>query len=85
MLSARRAVEWVPDLRADGLRGAAMYYDHQMNDSRVAITAARAAAEAGAVLLNHISVVGLRKTGSRSRVSTCATRWASSAWTPASS
>ncbi|HUQ60192.1 glycerol-3-phosphate dehydrogenase/oxidase [Lentzea sp.] len=65
VLSARRAAEWVPDLRADGLRGAAMYYDHQMNDSRVAITAARAAAEAGAVLLNHISVVGLRKTGSR--------------------
>ncbi|WP_235921961.1 glycerol-3-phosphate dehydrogenase/oxidase [Lentzea tibetensis] len=65
VLSARRTLEMVPQLRSGGLRGAAMYYDHQMNDSRVAITAARAAAESGAVLLNHISVVGLRKTGSR--------------------
>ncbi|WP_285747836.1 glycerol-3-phosphate dehydrogenase/oxidase [Lentzea sp. NBRC 105346] len=65
VLSAKRAYDMVPQLKVDGLRGAAMYYDHQMNDSRVAITAARAAAEAGAVLLNHISVVGLRKTGSR--------------------
>ncbi|KOX27988.1 glycerol-3-phosphate dehydrogenase [Saccharothrix sp. NRRL B-16348] len=64
VLSARRAVEYVPHLRTDGLRGAALYYDHQMNDARVAITAARAAAEAGAVLLNHVEVVGLRKRGS---------------------
>ncbi|GAA3462994.1 FAD-dependent oxidoreductase [Saccharothrix longispora] len=65
VLSARRAVEYVPHLRTEGLRGAALYHDHQMNDSRVAITAARAAAEAGAVLLNHVEVVGMRRTGSR--------------------
>jgi glycerol-3-phosphate dehydrogenase len=63
VLSVRRAVEYVPHLRTSGLRGAALYYDHQMNDARVAITAARAAAEAGAVLLNHVEVVGLRKRG----------------------
>ncbi|MBB5804028.1 glycerol-3-phosphate dehydrogenase [Saccharothrix ecbatanensis] len=65
VLSARRAVEYVPHLRTEGLRGAALYYDHQMNDARVAITAARAAAEAGAVLLNHVEVLGLRKRGSQ--------------------
>ncbi|ROP36207.1 glycerol-3-phosphate dehydrogenase/oxidase [Saccharothrix texasensis] len=65
VLSAKRAVEYVPHLRTSGLRGAALYHDHQMNDSRVAITAARAAAEAGAVLLNHVEVVGLRKRGDR--------------------
>ncbi|MFJ6676909.1 FAD-dependent oxidoreductase [Actinosynnema sp. NPDC091369] len=64
VLSARRAAEYVPHLRTEGLRGAALYHDHQMNDARVAITAARAAAEAGAVLLNHVEVVGLRKRGS---------------------
>ncbi|WP_309110696.1 glycerol-3-phosphate dehydrogenase/oxidase [Saccharothrix sp.] len=64
VLSARRAQEYIPQIRTAGLRGAALYYDHQMNDSRVAITAARAAAEAGAVLLNHVEVVGLRKRGS---------------------
>jgi len=64
ILSVRKAQEFVPHLRTEGLRGAAMYYDHQMNDSRVAITAARAAAEAGAVLMNHVEVAGLRKRGS---------------------
>jgi glycerol-3-phosphate dehydrogenase len=65
VLSVRRAVEYVPHLRTASLRGAALYYDHQMNDARVAITAARAAAESGAVLLNHVEVVGLRKRGDR--------------------
>jgi glycerol-3-phosphate dehydrogenase len=61
LVSVRRARELVPALRTEGLRGCALYYDHQMNDSRVAVIAARAAAEAGAVLLNHAEVVGLRR------------------------
>ncbi|KAA2266513.1 glycerol-3-phosphate dehydrogenase/oxidase [Solihabitans fulvus] len=63
LVSAKRATEMVPALRTDGLRGCAMYYDHQMNDSRVAVTAARAAADSGAVLLNHVEVTGLRRHG----------------------
>ncbi|AHH96168.1 glycerol-3-phosphate dehydrogenase/oxidase [Kutzneria viridogrisea] len=65
LLSAAKSLEMVPALRTEGLRGCAMYYDHQMNDSRMAVTAARAAAECGAVLVNHAEVTGFRRLGGR--------------------
>lgn len=50
----------VPALRTHRLRAVAVYGDHQMNDSRVALMTVRAAVEAGAVVLNHAEVTGLR-------------------------
>ncbi|WP_331766307.1 glycerol-3-phosphate dehydrogenase/oxidase [Embleya sp. NBC_00896] len=61
VIGPENAVELVPALRTDGLRRAAVYGDHQMNDSRVAVTTVRAAVDSGAVVLNHAEVVGLRK------------------------
>lgn len=61
VIGPENALELVPALRSEGLRRAAVYGDHQMNDSRVAVTTVRAAVEAGAVVLNHAEVVGLRK------------------------
>src|SRR5690348_11622837 len=60
LLSSKKAAAMVPALRTEGLRGCGLYYDHQMNDSRVALMVAHAAADAGAVLANHLEVVGLR-------------------------
>jgi glycerol-3-phosphate dehydrogenase len=60
LLSARKAAAMVPALRTEGLRGCGLYYDHQMNDSRVALMVAHAAADAGAVLANRLEVVALR-------------------------
>jgi glycerol-3-phosphate dehydrogenase len=60
VVSPERARRWIPGLRTEYLRGCGRYFDHQMNDARLAITVARAAAEAGAVLLNHTAVVALR-------------------------
>ncbi|MBG0826846.1 glycerol-3-phosphate dehydrogenase/oxidase [Planomonospora sp. ID67723] len=60
VVTPRQALARVPSLRREGLRAAAVYGDHQMNDSRVAIMTVRAAVEAGAVVLNHAEVVGLR-------------------------
>lgn len=60
LMSAKKATAMVPALRTDGLRGVGLYYDHQMNDSRVALMVAHAAADAGTVLANHLEVVGLR-------------------------
>ncbi|MDP9843987.1 glycerol-3-phosphate dehydrogenase [Streptosporangium lutulentum] len=60
LITPRQAVAKVPALRTDGLRAAAVYGDHQMNDSRVAVMTVRAAVDAGAVVLNHAEVVGLR-------------------------
>jgi glycerol-3-phosphate dehydrogenase len=65
LLSARKAAAMVPALRTEGLRGCGLYYDHQMNDSRVALMVARAAADAGAVLANYLEVVALRDVGGR--------------------
>jgi glycerol-3-phosphate dehydrogenase len=62
VISAQEAVQRVPALNPDGLRGAAVYRDHQMNDSRVAIMTVQAAVQAGADVLNYAEVVGLRTT-----------------------
>ncbi|MFF0451543.1 FAD-dependent oxidoreductase [Streptomyces sp. NPDC004609] len=55
----------VPELRTDGLRAVAVYGDDQMNDARMALMTVRAAVAAGAVVLNHAEVTGLRFTGGR--------------------
>ena len=60
LVSARKAAAMVPALRTEGLRGCGLYYDHQMNDSRLALMVAHAAADAGAVLANYLEVVALR-------------------------
>ncbi|OEV03261.1 glycerol-3-phosphate dehydrogenase/oxidase [Streptomyces oceani] len=56
-----------PGLRTENLSSVAVFGDHQMNDSRMAVMTVRAAVEAGAVVLNHAEVQGLRFT--RGRVS----------------
>ncbi|MDP4504712.1 glycerol-3-phosphate dehydrogenase/oxidase [Nonomuraea turcica] len=63
VITPQQAVSKVPALRTEGLRAAAVYGDHQMNDSRVAVMTVRAAVDAGAIVLNHAEVVDLRKTG----------------------
>ena len=63
--TATHAAQQVPALRTEGLRSVAVYGDHQMNDSRVAVMTVRAAVDSGAVVLNHAEAVGLRFSGDR--------------------
>lgn len=65
VIGPARASRAVPALRTEGLRAVAVYGDHQMNDSRVAVMTVRAAADCGAVVLNHAEVTGLRLTRGR--------------------
>ncbi|WP_062215320.1 glycerol-3-phosphate dehydrogenase/oxidase [Streptomyces sp. NBRC 109706] len=65
VISPARAAARVPALRTENLRAVAVYGDHQMNDARVAVMTVRAAVDAGATVLNHAAVVGLRKTAGR--------------------
>ncbi|MBR8740744.1 glycerol-3-phosphate dehydrogenase/oxidase [Nocardiopsis sp. MG754419] len=65
LLSPKQAKRLAPGLRTDGLKSVAAYSDHQMNDSRMAVMTVRAAVDAGAVVLNHAEVRGLRTTGGR--------------------
>jgi len=63
LVGAARARELVPPLRLEGLRSCALYADAWTNDARLCLANVRAAAEAGATVLNGAEVVGLRSTG----------------------
>lgn len=65
LLSPSKAAQDVPELRTDNLKAVAVYGDDQMNDSRMALMTVRAAVEAGAAVLNHAEVTGLRFTSGR--------------------
>ncbi|XP_076918241.1 glycerol-3-phosphate dehydrogenase SDP6, mitochondrial-like [Bidens hawaiensis] len=71
--SAQESSELFPTLARKGkdrsLKGTVVYYDGQMNDSRVNIGLACTAALAGAAVLNHAEVVSLLKEEGRDRVS----------------
>jgi glycerol-3-phosphate dehydrogenase len=64
-LSAAEAVESLPGLRADGLRGGFLYYDARADDCRLVLHVAKKAAELGAVLANYVEVAGFLKTDGR--------------------
>ena len=51
-LSRKRALEAVPALSADKLRGGILYHDGQFDDSRMAVNLAQTAVEHGAVAVN---------------------------------
>jgi glycerol-3-phosphate dehydrogenase len=60
-----RARGMVQDLRTDGLRSCALYADAWTNDARLCLENVLAAVEAGATVVNHASVVALRRVGGR--------------------
>ncbi|WP_407563869.1 FAD-dependent oxidoreductase [Streptomyces sp. 184] len=60
LITPSRAARDIPALRTEGLKAVAVFGDHQMNDSRMAVMTVRAAVGAGAVVLNHAEVTGLR-------------------------
>ena len=55
-LSARRVTELEPALRRSGLSGGVGYFDATTDDIRLTLANARAAAEAGALVVNHLAV-----------------------------
>ncbi|MFF2506648.1 FAD-dependent oxidoreductase [Streptomyces sp. NPDC058067] len=65
LLSPAKAQQDVPELRTENLKAVAVYGDDQMNDARMALMTVRAAVDAGAVVLNHAAVTGLRFTRGR--------------------
>ncbi len=60
-----RARQLVPELRTQGLRSCALYADATTNDARLCLANVRAAADAGACVLNRAEVVALRQLGGR--------------------
>lgn len=60
-ISKDRALEHMPTLREANLASAYIYYDAQVDDSRLTLTVARTAAAHGAAVANHTAVVDLLK------------------------
>jgi len=60
LLPPERAREQVPSLRLDGLRSCGLYADAATHDGRLCLANVRAAAEAGATVLNYAEVRELR-------------------------
>ena len=52
-----------PAIRREGLRGGARYFDASTNDVRLTLATVRAAADAGATIVNHAEVQLLRRAG----------------------
>lgn len=70
--SAKESIELFPTLAKKGndrnLRGTVVYYDGQMNDSRLNVGLACSAALAGAAVLNHAEVISFLKDEATGRV-----------------
>ncbi|MGQ9629261.1 MAG: glycerol-3-phosphate dehydrogenase [bacterium] len=67
MVGRRGALELEPVLNENGLKGAALYYDCQVDDSRLCIETAMSAAEAGAALANYAEVYDFIREGGKVR------------------
>jgi len=65
LLPPERAREHVPSLRLDALRACGLYADAATHDGRLCLANVRAAAEAGATVLNYAEVRELRIVGGR--------------------
>ncbi len=65
LVQPEQARKRVPSLRLEGLRSCALYADATTNDARLCLANVRAAAEAGASVLNRARVVALRSHGGR--------------------
>ncbi len=61
ILSREETLVHLPTLKAEGLRGGAVYYDGQFDDARLLIHMVATAYEQGATLLNYVEVTGLTK------------------------
>lgn len=60
LVDAERARQMVPDLRDRDLRSCGLYADAWTHDSRLCLANVRAAAEAGATVLNYAEIAALR-------------------------
>jgi glycerol-3-phosphate dehydrogenase len=66
VVSRNHAAQTFPGLRRQGLTGAAVFYDYVTTEpDRLTFSYAHAAAEHGAVLINHVEAIGPRVDGGR--------------------
>lgn len=59
LMGRAKALQCLPTIRPDGLKGGVKYWDGQFDDARLALAIARTAAQAGAVLVNYVEATSL--------------------------
>jgi glycerol-3-phosphate dehydrogenase len=60
-LTTREAMDLLPSLRPEGLRGGYVYFDARADDCRLVLHVAKKAADLGAVLANYVEAAGFVK------------------------
>lgn len=63
ILSREETLQHLPTVKTEGLRGGAVYYDGQFDDTRLLIHMVATAYEQSAILLNYVEVTGFTKDG----------------------
>ena len=63
LVSRSEALKRFPMLKKAGLKAGVVYYDGQFNDARMAVSLALTAQKHGAIVANHVEVLGLEKAG----------------------
>jgi glycerol-3-phosphate dehydrogenase len=61
MLRPREVAEFCPDLRSEGLRGAGLYWDAQVDDARLVLESLRSARAMGAEAVNHAEATAFER------------------------
>ena len=61
MLSAEEVATYSPDLRRNGLRGAGLYYDAQVDDARLVLESLKSARALGADCVNHAEAIEFQR------------------------
>jgi glycerol-3-phosphate dehydrogenase len=65
VISRRDALEELPTINADGLRGGVKYFDGQFDDARLALALAQTVHDLGGVAINYVRVCRFTKTNGR--------------------
>jgi glycerol-3-phosphate dehydrogenase len=61
ILPPEETLQLLPNIQTEGLRGGVIYFDGQFDDARLLIHLVATAFEQGAVLLNYVQVIAIRK------------------------
>lgn len=64
-LSADKILKLIPGIRREGLLGGMLYYDAQMDDSRLCLENILSASEKGADIANYVEVISFLKEGGK--------------------
>jgi glycerol-3-phosphate dehydrogenase len=65
LLSRKTALEKLPGVKSDGLRGGILYHDGQFDDARYAVTLVRTLQDLGGVAVNYVEATGIIEHGGK--------------------